>query len=121
VSVRCSVLQYVAMRCSNAVCCSVLQCAAVCCSVLERSMCMYMYVNLYMYEFACTQIYGHIHMLQSDAVYCCLLQCVSAEHEYFLSRTKNLLQCVAIFCSLLQFVACVSAIHECVMTFNLTG
>jgi len=37
VAVCCSVLQRVAVRCSNGytVCCSVLQCVAVCCSVLQ--------------------------------------------------------------------------------------
>ena len=89
-SVRCSVLQCLAVCCSvdtcrlflpgsrAAECCSVLQCLAVCCSVLQSVA-------------VCCRV------LQSVAECCRVLQCVAV--------CCSVLQCVAVCCSVLQCVA----------------
>ena len=97
--VVCRVLQYVAV-CDVRVCCSVSQCVAtgvcmvqyvtLCCSVLQ---CFVICCSVY-------RMLSHIHFRMSTIEYgeyvcCSVLQCVAA----------CVVVCVAVCCSMLQFVA----------------
>ena len=88
----CSVLQCIA------VCCSVLQCFTVCCSVALRKVC-----RVLLYDIGL--VFTYIRLCYSCTELACMPQGSSAH---------NMLQCVAVCCSMSQCVAVCCSVLQCV-------
>ena len=132
-TVRCSMLQYVAICCSMlqyvVVCCSVTKCVAVCCSTHLRlpirgneALCLSDIVLQCVAVSCCSTLQYRVAVccsivLQYVAVSCCstlqylVLYCSMLQHVAHVAVCCSVLQCVAVCCSVLQCVAVCGSTH----------